>query len=195
MFRLSLPIFLFFSMTLFSCATINKSSKGESPIPGKVFFTNKIIQGNSLTEEDLKNIQYYLSDDLLLSREVLSGEYNVTKGKLITKSGITLEEVIIKRGTPGIAIEIYDDKRMSISFEEGTSLMFGNSDNDKMDRFILFGKSKRDEKTGKQLYFIPFADNEYTPKLGSTVSLLIDRESISDVMEERRELKGIRLGD
>src|SRR5262245_56225138 len=90
-------------------------------------FTHEIRDQNSLKTQDLKNLQFYLSNRVVLRREVSSGGREITGShKLLVISGKTIEEVVIEAGTPGIAVGA-GEGTLAISFEPGSSLVFAAS--------------------------------------------------------------------
>ncbi len=92
----------------------------------RVAFTREIREQYLLESEDLKKLQYYLSDDITLQREFVRGDAEVSKGhKLVTKETGLVEEVIVRARTPGVATEV-GDTYIAISFEPGKSLYFGS---------------------------------------------------------------------
>jgi hypothetical protein len=72
----------------------------------------------------VRNLQFYVSEDITLRREIESGGRQVTSGhKLLVVSGKTIEEVVIPEKTPGVATKVTATS-IFVSFEPGTSLEF-----------------------------------------------------------------------
>ena len=91
---------------------------------GLIPFTHEIRLQNGLTKDDLKNLQYYVSNKITLRRELTSDDKQVTAShKLLLLSGHTNEEVVVEEETPGVAVEV-GDRDLSISFENGSSVVF-----------------------------------------------------------------------
>src|SRR5690242_7391420 len=89
--------------------------------PSLVPPTQEIRDQNHLTDAELKNLQYYVSNTITLHRELESGGRQITGNhKLVVIAGKTIEEVVIEARTPGICVALNDHK-LSISFEQGTS--------------------------------------------------------------------------
>lgn len=192
---------------------------GSSLVP----LTQELRQEHQLSDDELANLQFYLSDTVTLRRELESGGRQVTGSHtLLLTSGKTIEEVVVEGETPGVAVEVGPDS-LAISFEEGTFLLFGT-------------RSLGDEPSGREPQFAeapdPFPGNdpdhveEVVPARPVTVGtgryfllvdergqvkfqgrvfeaveetfrahLLIDAESLEDVVESRTVLKGRRLDD
>jgi hypothetical protein len=87
-------------------------------------FTHELRTEHSLTDEEVKNLQFYVSHDITLRREVESGARKVTPGhKLLLISGKQIEEVVIAAKTPGVAVKV-GQRALAVSFQPGTSLVF-----------------------------------------------------------------------
>lgn len=92
--------------------------------PAMVPLTQEMREQNHLSDGELRNLQYYVSHTITLRRELESGGRRVTGNhKLVVINGKTIEEVVVEAGTPGICVGV-DQSRLSISFEQGTSLQF-----------------------------------------------------------------------
>ena len=91
-------------------------------------FTHEIREDYDFGDAELKNIQYYLSEDIVLTRELSSNESTVTSGhsiKIVNNKRV--EEIIFRAGTPGIATFVGEDY-FEISFEKGQTLFFWAGD-------------------------------------------------------------------
>lgn len=87
-------------------------------------FTHEIRTEHGLKDDEVKNLQFYVSHDVTLRREIESGGRQVTPGhKLLLVSGKQIEEVFIPAKTPGVAIKV-GPRSIAVSFEPGTSLVF-----------------------------------------------------------------------
>lgn len=87
-------------------------------------FTHELRTEHGLTDEEVKNLQFYVSHDVTLRREVESGGRKVTPGhKLLLISGKQIEEVVIAAKTPGVAVKV-GPRAIAVSFQPGTALVF-----------------------------------------------------------------------
>jgi len=87
-------------------------------------FTHELRTEHDLKDEEVKNLQFYVSHGITLRREIESGGRQVTAGhKLLLVSGKTIEEVVIPAKTPGVAVKV-GPRSIAVSFEPGTSLVF-----------------------------------------------------------------------
>ena len=155
----------------------------------RVWFTQNIRDGLSLTPHEIGQLQYYVDRRVTLQRERLSGDRSVVAGRLVTRSGRVVDEVIINPGTPGIVLQPTSPFSVAVSFEEGTSaLEFGATQNG-------------DESGANRLYClktanseVTFSDQNYLVDLGDGIPcLVIDRKSLSRLEQNRRTLRGRRI--
>ena len=158
-------------------------STGCSTIP----FSHSLRVQQNLTDQELKNLQYYISRTIKLSRSMSSEEREVTSGhKLLLKDGQYIEEVVIKKKTPGIAEGVGPDW-LAISFEPGSSLVFQEQryESGRISYYEIKDDHKRKLEFDGKTYDIS-SDDSYA-------YLLIGRESLSKAIKERRVLPGRRL--
>lgn len=89
-----------------------------------VALTQEIRYQNNLNDEELKSLQFYLSDDVTLRRVVESQDRRITGGhKLQLVAGKMVEEIVIEKGTPGVAVSVGPDA-IAVSFEPDAALQF-----------------------------------------------------------------------
>jgi hypothetical protein len=90
----------------------------------RIPMTQELRAQHGLTRTEMLNLQYYSSHEITLRRQVETSGKQITEGhKLVVKSGITVEEVVIDAGTPGVAVDVGTDF-IAVSFERGTVLTF-----------------------------------------------------------------------
>ena len=108
-------LILFFALvTLASCSNL-------SP------FTKSMYDKYQWSENELRRIQFYLSDDIVLKRQLSTGTKEIVNGDIKIINGKKVEVVTIPKGTPGVMEFTPDKKRIAVRFEEGGEryLMFG----------------------------------------------------------------------
>jgi len=87
-------------------------------------FTYELRAQHRLSDDEVKNLQFYTSHQITLRREVQSEDRQITPGhKLRLVSGKSIDEVIIPAKTPGVALRV-GKRAISVSFVTGTSLDF-----------------------------------------------------------------------
>ncbi|MEJ7727764.1 MAG: DNA-directed RNA polymerase [Polyangiaceae bacterium] len=192
---------------------------GRTMIP----FTAELRAEHRLSDADVKNLQFYLSDDITLRRELESGSRQVTGNhRLLLVSGKTVEEVTVAGGTPGVAVSV-SDERIAVSFEPGSSLSFsttgeleaahevvksdsrfaeppdpfpGNHGDDDDPRF----GGRRASSFGRYLLAtdtggrVTFMGLSFgTVDDSARAHLMIDSEKLEEVVESEKVLPGVRL--
>jgi hypothetical protein len=95
-------------------------------------FTHDLRDRNGLSNEDLKNLQYYISRKIVLRRELESGGKEITGAhQLVIVSGKRVEEVVIEELTPGVAVGV-GPETLAVSFEPGSFLTFTPQHGDRL---------------------------------------------------------------
>ena len=87
---------------------------------------------NRWTERELGKIQFYLSEDIVLSRERRAGSTRIQGGRVRVENGRDIEEVVFKRGTPGVALFMPKDDQIAIGFDASRD-----------DRYLMFGSNPK----------------------------------------------------
>jgi len=95
-------------------------------------FTQKLYDNYRWTDEELKSIQFYVSDNIVLRRELTGGSSEIISGKVRVVNGRQVEEIVIRSGTPGVLLFKPKENRFAISFEDGGE-----------ERFLVFGPNPR----------------------------------------------------
>lgn len=102
-------------------------------------FTQDLYDDYSWSDSQLKKIQFYLSDDIVLKREASGGSSEILDGEIKIIEGRKVEQVVIKKGTPGVFLFSPKSERFAVSFDATSDekyLMFGPSPK-AGDRYVL----------------------------------------------------------
>lgn len=93
--------------------------------------TQRLVDGQNWTQDELKRIQFYLSEDLVLTRSIRSGTSQIRNGQVKIVDGREVEQVVFKRNTPGVFVFEPKTNRMAVSFERSDEnfLVFGPNPN------------------------------------------------------------------
>lgn len=202
---------------LFICSSLGTLLTGCATT--LVPFTQEMRDRHGLSADDLTQLQFYVSNDVKLRREARSVGRDIEDGNLKLREGRTIEEVVIEQATPGVAVAV-DEGAITISFEEGSELRFsirgdgGEPQPLRVERGGPFAQPPN-----------PFPDEEEPPPpleqlLGNywldadsdamvsfrgrmwngmedtfRAHLMIDAESLEEVVETRSVLGGRRLGE
>ncbi len=92
----------------------------------RIYFSQSVrdgLEGGAGAADAEDSLQYFAAHRIVLEREAKSRNERINGGRIIVRRGRMIEQVVIRRGTPGIATEWGEDW-VSVSFEEGTSLVF-----------------------------------------------------------------------
>lgn len=120
--------------------------------PRYTYFTENLYEKQKWSQEDLKRIQFYVSEPIVLSRTISDDKSKITEGKILIVNGKRVQQIVIKERTPGVLVFIPKEDRFAISFEadDDAYLMFGP--NPKYhDRFALLAQDWEKER-GKVHY-------------------------------------------
>lgn len=117
--KMELMIRLTFLLALFLVAAC--STPKLSP------FTTGLMEQNGWDERDLSRIQFYLSDDIVLERQIRDRKSKIERGEIIMRDGRELERLVFPKGTQGTMVRMISSDKMAVSFEPG-----------KDDRFLVF---------------------------------------------------------
>ena len=94
-------------------------------------FTQDIYSDLNLNSDEIKSVQFYLSQDIVLYKSINTDDATVENGKIKLKERHKSDEIVIKSGTPGVILFMPKENRFAVSFE--------NDD----DKFLIFGPNKR----------------------------------------------------
>lgn len=99
-------------------------------------FTAALVDQQGWEERDLRRIQYYLSDDVVLERQVRENRTDIVHGEIILRDGRRVERLVFRRNTPGVLVRQIGQDKLAIGFEPG-----------KDDRFLVFVPHPRRNNT------------------------------------------------
>lgn len=182
-------------------------------------FTHELRARHNLSDGDLQQLQYYVSHEVKLRREAQTLGRDISGGELKIVEGKTVEEVVIHQHTPGVAVAI-DGHAITISFDEGSELKFSLRTGEPMPlRKVTSGpfaeapeafpgdhmndshESTVDELLGNYWLdadsdaMILFQGRQWNGMEDSfRAHLVIDSESLEQVVETENVLKGRKLG-
>jgi hypothetical protein len=105
------------------------------------YYSNRLQNEFNWSERELEKIQFYVSQDIRLVRSSNSGNTKIEDGKIKVNDDSRVNEVLIKRGTPGTLVFSPNERRFAVSFEsdDDNFLMFGPSEKNN-GRYTLLAK-------------------------------------------------------
>lgn len=176
-----LLIIVFFLFTLTACS------------PKMSVFTKSLYEENGWSDNDLRHIQFYLSDDIILRRSLSKGETQISSGKIKMINGQRVEEIIFERGTPGVFIKRKKSNHFAVAFEDGPDtryLVFGPNNSHAGDYSLLAiewkgrrGVVKYDNKKWK------------TYNRGGVSKLLVDLKKTNQISVQKRKVGGRKVNN
>jgi hypothetical protein len=118
---------------LSGCSSSRKMSRDYVP------FTSQLKQRLERDSIDIRKVQFYIDQKLILSRYLDDEKAQVTSGKVRLENGKYINEVIVPPFTPGVCEQIQNGNLM-ISFEKGSSDMgFGLGSGYTTNTYVLYG--------------------------------------------------------
>lgn len=173
---------------LFLCLIILFSSSCNK----KAYFSSDIRKNLESQNIDLKKIQYFIDNDIVLSREIACEAAKVSRGKVIIENGKYFENIILRANTKGICTITYPD-RIQISFEKGenktltfaTPKTLGNHRVYQLSNDDIYGNFSNTVNYDGNLYTLVMKD--YFPRL------MIEKQLIEKENRENRTMKGRRV--
>jgi hypothetical protein len=170
---------------LFSCSSSRKTSR-DSFVP----FTKDLRQKLERDNIDLKQVQFYIDQKLILSRNLGDQKVEVSSGVVKLENGKFINEVIVPAFTPGVCESIDNDKLM-ISFEKGNNnVAFGPGSGYTFNQYVLYGTEWRNGTAA-----VSFDSNKFRARCGTcpdvaSVTLVIRKNELDKIERKSRVLKG-----
>ena len=174
-------------LIFFALFTIILSSCGSS----LRYFSQDIYDDYNWSPEELKSIQFYLSEDIVLWRKISDKDTKIEDGKVRIVDDRKVEEVIIKKNTPGVIAFVPKRNSFAVSFDNKNSnyLMFGPNPKN-IDRYVLLAKDW-DRRKGK----VSYGDQIYETRSESALAaLLIDIKKANRTKYNSKKAGGRKIG-
>lgn len=177
--RLNGFVILIFCVLVFSSCSRNLS-----------YFTENLYDDFKWTEQDLKQIQFYVSEDIRLVRVSSSGVSDIENGQIRIEDERNVDQVIIRKGTPGTLVFAKNTDRFAISFDKDSEkyLMFGPNDQAR-GKYLLLAKQWK-----KRGGIISYGGVQYTTGSESAyAALMVDIKSAQKSMRRSETASGRRV--
>ncbi|MFT4544174.1 MAG: hypothetical protein ACI9UR_002291 [Bacteroidia bacterium] len=147
---------------------------------------------------DIKQVQFFNSDEIILARQLNKEEINVAEGKVRIENGKHIEEIIIPANTPGIC-ELNNEKTLKVSFDagdgktipflvekKGTIVTAGSY-------FKIGAKKWVRTSRGKKIGKLDYEGEIYNIVRGADSRLMIDKAVLNRVKRDTHVAKGRKL--
>jgi len=150
-------------------------------------FTEQLKTTNRWTTDDLKKIQFYLSEDVKIRRQISDASTEIIRGEIKMENGKQIEEIIIPKGTPGVVTTVRDGDKFAIAFENGNERFLMFAPNERQDGRYTLRASEWKNQVGK----VKYGNKTYITSVGDGYAcLMVDLKKISDVNVKSRVAKG-----
>lgn len=155
-------------------------------------FTTQLQQENRWSAQELRQIQFYNSRDIVLRRLIDKSSSDIVSGKIVVLNGREMEEVVIPARTPGVLVELPRINRFGVAFEQGGKqrfLMFG-PDPDRGGLYKLLAKDVKQPS----LITVTYENKEYMVNLRPGAPfLMVDLNKRQLEQRQSRRAKGVKL--
>lgn len=154
----------------------------------KMLFTWDLKQKIDQRELDLQKVQFYNSDKITLRRILPHNEAMVSDGTIKFEDGQYVEEIVIKKETPGICEEA-SDFVLNVSFEPGDNKTIGFTLNKLTKNYDLYLEQSGNEK-GRIVYdslIYVVQPSKQLPKL------LVEKNDVYIYKIDQRVLEGRKV--
>lgn len=158
-------------------------------------FTRDLKQKLERDNIDLKQVQFYVDQKIILNRNMGDQKLEVHSGVVKMENGKYINEVIIPQLTPGLCDAVENDKLM-ISFEKGNNdLAFGPGSGSHFNDYVLYGTNWMNGTT-----MVDYDSNKFRARCGTcsdvASALLVIRKKELDRWDRKsRTLKGRTVGN
>ena len=179
---------LFLVLSLASCSSSKVSRSNLVP------FTKDLRQKLEKENIDLKQVQFYVDQKLILDRNLGDQKVEVTSGVVKLENGKYINEVIVPALTPGVC-EGAEGEKLMISFEKGNNnLPFGPGSGYTFNEYSLYGAEWKNGTTA-----VMYDSNKFRARCGTcqdvaSVTLLVRKNVMDKVERKSRTLKGRTVG-
>jgi hypothetical protein len=181
----TVTIFLI-SVSFFSVSCSSSKMSRNNFVP----FTRDLKQKLEKENIDLKQVQFYVDQKLILNRNLGDQKLAVSSGVVKMENGKYVNEVIIPSFTPGV-YEGSEGERLLINFEKGNNnLAFGPGSGYSFNDYVLYGTEWKNGTCA-----VTYDSNKFRARCGTCQDVasatLVIRKKVADKWEHKsRTLKG-----
>lgn len=153
-------------------------------------YSNNLRDQFNLNEQQIRKIQFYVSTEIVLQREVSSANTKIESGKIKMLNGRKVQEIIIPVGTKGVLTDIPRENKLLVSFEldDNHYLSFGVNPNANNHYTLLASSWNGSVGT------VTYAGEKYQANPESKFSqLMVDLRKIQKLQTKQRVAKGRKV--
>jgi hypothetical protein len=178
--RRILTVILCFTSLTFMLSSCGGGNRLSNYIP----FTRDLKAKLEKDNIDLRQVQFYVNQKIVLSRNLGDQALAVHSGVVKIENGVYINEVVIPFLTPGVCDNVEGDKLM-VSFEKGNNdLAFGPGSGYNYNNYVIYGA---DWKNGTTL--VNYDAQKYRARCGSCADIasatLVIRKRQLDKMDKK----------
>lgn len=153
-------------------------------------FTTDLYQDFQFSESTMKQLQFYLSEDIVLYRNSRTGESKIEQGAVKLIKGQEIEEITFKKGTPGVFSFSPERDKVAISFDTSDQLYLLFGPNPKQsNRYVLLAK---DWNRGSGT--VTYGGEQFKVRANSALAgLMLDVKRLNNTEINRSVVKGRRI--
>lgn len=166
---------------------------GVDPLPASDESAPASIAPQEQPARSPEQLQYFVSERLVLQRAVTSRDGAVAQGRIKVRRGRFVEQVVVPRKTPGVAVDWGDDW-VAVSFEADSAIVFGLDDErGAIDSDVYHLRTRRDPQGGPST--VSMRGEQYEVRHGHHARLMVRRDSRTKRSRRRRVMRGRTLED
>jgi hypothetical protein len=154
--------------------------------------TQDMVDQYNWSEGELKQIQFYSSEDIVLRQVQRGKKTSIEDGEVNVQTGKEVREIVIKKGTQGVMLFQPSKNQIAVSFDaedDSKFLIFGP--NPKADGRYLLLASQWDKRKGK----VTYGNTKYYVDANRLLSgLLIDIKRQDTTKFNSKQAKGRKVG-
>ena len=142
------------------------------------------------SNQEIKKIQFYLSEDIYLWRKLKAEDARIKNGKIRIIDDSKVEEVIIAKNTPGVVIFIPKRNKLAVSFDNDDELFLMFGPNPKRgNKYVLLAKDW-EKRIGK----VTYGGQVYnTSSESAFAGLLVDIKEAKNVNYSSKKASGRKV--
>lgn len=153
-----------------------------------IYFTQDMRNTLNKSKVPIEEVQFYNSKKIVLKRNLSYDETKVARGEIKYENGEYVEEIIIPKNTPGVAVG-HGNNFLNIAFENGRNRDFRFSENERSLYQLI--PERIDQKNETVVYDTLV----YLLEHGSNRALLkVKKNSNFNFEKKKRVVKGISVG-
>ena len=154
--------------------------------------TQDMVEQYNWSENELKQIQFYSSEDIVLRQVQRGNRTSIDGGEVNVQTGKDIREIVIKKGTQGVMLFQPSKNQIAVSFDaedDSKFLIFGP--NPKADGRYLLLASEWDKRKGK----VTYGSTKYFVNANRLLSgLMVDIKRKDITKFNSKQAKGRKIG-